>query len=89
MRTPVAPVVKKACSTPPNGFFKLPTMTDFFKDKNVLALYPVEDTVFPMRFSPLKRYFKSVHLLNYTEVCHAEGIKSAERRIRNAIAEKK
>ncbi|MEI7480746.1 MAG: glycosyltransferase [Elusimicrobiota bacterium] len=64
-------------------------MTDFFKDKNILALYPAENSGFPMRFTPLKRYFRSVHLLNYAQTCHTEGIKNTERRIRNIITEKK
>jgi len=64
-------------------------MTDFFKDKNVLALYPSEDTGFPARFYPLKPHFKSLHLLNYAETCHTEGIKSAERRILGTIAAEK
>lgn len=64
-------------------------MTDFFKNKNILALYPAEGSGFPMRFAPLKRYFRSVRTLNYAEACHTEGIKSAERRIRNLIAAEK
>ena len=64
-------------------------MTDFFKDKNLLALYPAEDSGFPMRFDPLKRHFASVRLLNYASACHEEGIKNTERRILDTVAREK
>jgi len=64
-------------------------MTDFFKDKNLLALYPADDSGFPIRFDPLKKYFRSVHSLNYAHACHTEGIKNTECRIRSEIPDKK
>ncbi len=64
-------------------------MTDFFKEKNLLALYPAEDSGFPMRFYPLKTYFKSVHLLNYAETCCTLGIGAAEKHIRDLISREK
>ena len=64
-------------------------MVDFFKDKSVLALYPAEDSGFPVRFDPLKRYFKSLHLLNYAQSCHTEGIKRTEQLIQSIMAAEK
>ncbi|OGR53736.1 MAG: hypothetical protein A2X39_04900 [Elusimicrobia bacterium GWC2_56_31] len=64
-------------------------MTGFFKDKNLLALYPAEDSGFPMRFYPLKRHFRSMRLLNYADLCHTAGIKRAEQYIRRTVAAEK
>lgn len=61
-------------------------MTDTFKNKNVLALYPAEDSGFPARFDAFKPYFRSLHLLNYAEACHSAGIGNTERRIRELVS---
>lgn len=64
-------------------------MQNYFKDKNVLALYPAEDSGFPMRFDPFRPYFKSLRLLNYARTSHTLGIRGAESEIRRLIAEEK
>jgi hypothetical protein len=64
-------------------------MKEFFRDKNLLALYPAEDSGFPMRFYPLKAHFRSVQLLNYVAACHNEGVEPVERRILSLIEEEK
>lgn len=60
-----------------------------FSDKNLLALYPAEDSGFPARFFPMRPFVKSLSLLNYAEACHTAGVRAAERRIRALIAEKR
>lgn len=64
-------------------------MTAFFNDKNVLVLYPADDSGFPARFDPLKPHFKSVHLLNYAAACHNNGIGATQRRILNLVSAEK
>ncbi|MDD2805776.1 MAG: glycosyltransferase [Elusimicrobiales bacterium] len=63
-------------------------MADFL-DKNLLALYPAEDSGFPARFFPMRPYVKSLSLLNYADACHSAGIKAAERHIRELVAAQK
>lgn len=64
-------------------------MTGLFADKNVLILYPADNSGFPARFDALRKHFKSSHLLNFVAHCHANGIKNTERRIEEIIAGEK
>ncbi len=64
-------------------------MTELYKNKNLLALYPADDSGFPMRFDPFKPYFGSVRTLNYADACHSGGIKNTERHILDLIDRKK
>ncbi|HBE88683.1 MAG TPA: hypothetical protein DDW67_06040, partial [Elusimicrobia bacterium] len=60
-----------------------------FSQKNMLALYPAEDSGFPDRFFPMRRCVKELTLLNYADACHTRGIQAAEKLIRGIIAGKK
>lgn len=60
-----------------------------FSQKNLLALYPAEDSGFPDRFFPMRPYFRELTLLNYADACHTRGIRGAEKLIRGIIADKK
>lgn len=60
-----------------------------FKQKNVLALYPADDSGFPARFDPLRGYFRTVTLINYAEACHRDGIGRTGDRILSLVASEK
>lgn len=60
-----------------------------FSDKNLLALYPAEDSGFPGRFFPMRPFVKGLALFNYADACHRHGIGAAELRIRGIIAAQK
>lgn len=64
-------------------------MTELFINKNVLVLYPTDDGDFFIWFEPLKKHFKSIHLLNYTMHCHMNGIKNTEQHITDLVTDKK
>jgi hypothetical protein len=64
-------------------------MTGLFADKNVLILYPADNSGFPAKLDALIKHFKSARLLNFVAYSHTHGIKNTERRIKDLIAGEK